>query len=88
VVLGGKYELSQSARLARRDNLLGAELCRIEERGILITHSPFAVGEGVYREVQKSVGFKVMPRSLTRRGQGPKRLGCCARRLMIPCEEA
>src|SRR5262245_58903959 len=66
VVLGGQYQLLQSPGFASGDDLVSAEVRRVEDRGILIAGSPFAVGEGVDREVQESVGFKLMPRALSR----------------------
>ena len=68
MVFGGQNQLLEPTRLAGGHDLVGIEIGWVEDRGIFITRSPFAVRECVDREVYETVGFQVMPCPLPRGG--------------------
>jgi hypothetical protein len=78
MVLGGQDQLLEPTRLEGGYDLVGIEIGWVEDRGIFITRSPFAVRECVDREVYETVGFQVMPCTLPRGGQWTVGFGSCS----------
>ena len=70
MVFGGQDQLLEPTRLAAGHDLVGIEIGWVEDRGIFITRSPFAVCECIDREMYETVGFQGMPCPLPRGGQG------------------
>ncbi len=75
VMLGREDQPLHACLLRRAHNLVGVERAGIEDRFRLIAVAPFLVGEGIHREVQKAIELQILPRPLSRAGQGAVRLG-------------
>src|SRR5579859_8193438 len=80
MVFGGQDQLLEPTRLAGSHDLVGIEIGWVEDRGILITRSPFTVLECVDREVYETVGLQVMPCPLPRGRHGTVGFGSRSRR--------
>ena len=59
MVLCDDDESAEPARLARADNLVGVEFRGIQQRGILVAITPFAIGIGVETPMDDSIYLAV-----------------------------
>lgn len=65
VMFGRENQSFHSRGFCRLDDLVGVEIGGIENPRLFISIAPFFVGEGVYREVKKTVKLQLMPAKLT-----------------------
>jgi len=76
----GHVPVAQIRELQQRDDLVGVEALRVEDRGRLVAQTPLAVGEGVHREVQEAVELALVPAELADARHGTVRRGRIAGR--------
>ncbi len=74
VVFGGEDQAAHSGHFGGGGDLGGVEAGGVEDCGGFVTVAPFLVGECIYRKVDESVEFHVVPGELACGGDGA--MGC------------
>ena len=75
MVLAGEDQAAHAGRGEAFDPLVGVELRRIEEGGILMPETPFPIGHGVHAEMDEAVELELLPGQLLRRRPNGRGLG-------------
>ena len=77
VVLGGEDDPSHARLLAHTRPLTAVEGLRVEQAQVFVAETPFLVGIGVHRVVDKCIHLHVLPTELVGTGNGPAGGGRC-----------